>query len=192
MLSFNLFKIKVHVSYVFTVFITLLAVLDNTGLLFISFLAILFHEIGHIIAIKIIGIKDIELMLVLGSVRVEMKSYLSDKLSVIVSLCGPFMSFILSVFIFFNNYYLAYFGAANLIVFIFNMLPINGLDGGDALKYVLMRLFNKNSDSIFRMISLIFTVSFTAICGTFFAVKLYNPTLLIVGIYLIIMSIKKV
>ena len=192
MISFNLFKIKVQVSFAFTVFITLLAVLDNTGLLFISFLAILFHEIGHILAIQGLGVKDIKLMLVLGSVRIETKGYLSDKSSAVVSLFGPLVNLILSAFIFFKNYYLAYFGAANLIVFIFNMLPINGLDGGDILKHVLKCIFHRKSDSIFKTISLIFTISFTAICGTFFAIKYFNPTLLIVGIYLIIMSIKKV
>lgn len=192
MISYNLRGIKIYVSFAFMVFITLLSIFDKTGLLIISFFAILFHELGHLFIIKSLGIKNLELMFILGSVKVVVKDILPQNKMALIALGGPLMNIILTVFLLFNNYYLVYFGACNIIVFLFNMLPIKQLDGGDILKYLLNLLFKNYSEKAFNLLSLIFTLLFTAFCGTFFIIKYYNPTLLIVGIYLIIMSIKKV
>ena len=192
MISYNLRGNKICVSFPFMVFITLLSQFDTTGLLIISFLAILFHELGHLLIIKFLGIKNFKLIFILGSVKVVIKEILPQNKMALIALGGPLINLILTIFILFENYYLAYFGACNIIVFLFNMLPIKQLDGGDILKYLLKLLFKNYSEKAFNLLSLIFILLFTAFCGTFFIIKYYNPTLLIVGIYLIIMSIKKV
>ena len=192
MISFRIFGTKIYISFSFTVCVTFLAIIDKTGLLFVSFAAVLFHEIGHLVIMKLKGIKEIEVSLILASVKVSINEYLSVRDTALIAFGGPFLNLVLSASILFNNYYLQYFGAANIILFFLNMLPISNLDGGDILKYFLTILFKRKADKVFIFVSCTTLMLLTTLGGLFFFTEYNNPTVLIVGIYLIIMSYKKV
>ena len=192
MLSFLIGKTKVNISFSFTVCITLLAVLDKTGLLFVSLFAVFFHEIGHYIALQLLGIKDIEISFVLTSVKLLLREQLSNKKSAIIAIAGPTVNLLLSSLLLHKNYYIKYFGVANFILFLFNMLPVANLDGGDIAKYLLCILFKNKAEKMFCIVSiLVLTLVLTPV-GVFFMLKYNNPTVILVSIYLIIMSYIKV
>lgn len=192
MLSFSIGKTKLKVSFSFTVCIALLAILDKTGLLFVSFVAVFMHEIGHYIALKLCGINRLEISFILASVKISTEEQMSNKTSVIISVAGPIANLILSIFVLINNYYVKYFGVANFILFIFNSLPVANLDGGDLLKYLLCCIFKSKGELVFRFVSVIVLILFLAPLGVFFMLKFKNPTIFLVNIYLIIMSYRKV
>ena len=192
MLSFTTFGTKIYISFSFTVCITLLAILDKSGLLFVSFIAVFFHELGHYIALKLCGIKAVDISFILASVKLNIHQQITDKTTVIIAFCGPAFNLLLSGFILTDNYYIKYFGVANFILFMFNMLPVSNLDGGDILKYIVCTIFKKNGNKIFCVISKITICLFIAPIGVFFMLKFKNPTILLVGIYIFIMSYRKV
>lgn len=192
MLSFSVGKTKIYISFSFTVCITLLALLDKSGLLFISFIAVFLHEIGHYIALKTLGIKSIEVSFVLAAIKLNIQEYIDNKRLAIIAGAGPLFNLLLSGVIFIDNYYLKYFGAANFLLFIFNMLPVYNLDGGDVLRFFLCSIFKENGEKIFKYVSIIVITTFFVPIGVLFMLKFSNPTILLVGIYLIIMSFKKV
>lgn len=192
LLSFFIGKTKVSISFSFTVCITLLAILDKTGLLFISLLAVFFHELGHYIALQLLGVKDIEISFVLASVKLSLHEQLCNKKSAIIAIAGPTVNLFLSLLLLYENYYIKYFGVANFILFLFNMLPIANLDGGDIVKYLLCILFKNKAEKLFCIVSFLVLSLFLTPLGVFFMLKYNNPTVILVSIYLIIMSYKKV
>lgn len=192
MLSFFVGNNKVSMSFSFSVCITLLALLDRTGLLFISFIAVFLHEMGHFLALKLLRVKKIEISFILASIKISVNEQMNPKKSAIISIFGPLINLIFSSFVFVDCYYLKHFGAANIILFTFNMLPISNLDGGDILKYILCLKFKANGGTIFTVVSFIILSAFVAPLGVFFIYKYNNPTILLVCIYLTIISYKKV
>ncbi len=192
MISFSVGKTKIYISFSFTICITLLALLDKSGLLFVSFIAVFMHEIGHYIALKTLGIKSIEISFVLAAVKLNIQEHIDNKRLAIIAGAGPLFNLLLSGLIFTESHYIKCFGAANLLLFIFNILPVSNLDGGDILRYFLCSMFKENGEKIFKYVSIIVITLFFAPIGVFFMLNFSNPTILLVGIYLIIMSYKKV
>jgi len=108
------------------------------------FFAVLFHEIGHAWAADRLGYRTraIAIDLFFGSAEVDMDHCPpSDSIRIVAA--GPLVNLILFfasmalVGIFPGNF-LATLAAVNLILFLFNILPIFPLDGGRMAKDILM------------------------------------------------------
>lgn len=192
MLCFKLFKIPLKVSYFFLSILAFLILLDRSGVLTVSLIAVVFHEIGHLFMMKFLKIQVESIDLNVATIKVNTVGILSVKDSLYIAFAGPLMNLILSLFLFFKIESLEYFGISNLILFVFNMFPAKGLDGGDALYYLLNILKVKSADKVYSRVSL-FSISALIISGgiLFFFSK-SNITLLLVGIYLLILSFRKI
>lgn len=192
MLCFTLFNIPLKVSYFFLSILAFLILLDRSGVLTVSLIAVVFHEIGHLFMMKFLNIQVESVDFNVATIRVNTDGILSIKDNLCISLAGPLMNLILSLFLFFKIESLEYFGISNLILFVFNMFPAKGLDGGDALYYLLNILKVKSADKVYSRVSL-FSISALIISGgiLFFFSK-SNITLLLVGIYLLILSFRKI
>ena len=192
MLCFTLFNIPLKVSYFFLSILAFLILLDRSGVLTVSLIAVVFHEIGHLFMMKYLKIQVKSVDFNVATIRVNTDEILSIKDNLCISLAGPLMNLILSFFLFFKIESLEYFGISNLILFVFNMFPAKGLDGGDALYYLLNILKVKSADKVYSRVSL-FSISALIISGgiLFFFSK-SNITLLLVGIYLLILSFRKI
>jgi Zn-dependent protease len=79
--------------------------------------------------------------------------------------------------------------AVQFLVGAMNLLPIDGLDGGDVLKNILLSTNIKNVGFVCSLVSII-TACAVFVLGLAVAVKnVSNPSLLLLGIYLIIVNI---
>lgn len=79
----------------------------------------------------------------------------------------------------------------NMLIFIFNMLPIYPLDGGRIIKYILsLYLGKKNGAKITNIVSNIFVVIITILI-IYFSIQLKNVTYTFALIYIIILTIKE-
>lgn len=192
MIRFNLFGTTVSVSYLFIFTLSILILFDRTGMVAVSLLAVMVHETGHFFAIKMLKINCISLDFCLSTVGVTTGGILNFKNTAIISLCGPLVNMLFSCCIILQNNLLRYFGAANVIMFIFNMLPIKGLDGGDILHCILICTKLKSPTKIFSVISIFFTGIIIILGGVLFIATKQNPTLFFVGIYLLILSFRKI
>lgn len=114
----------------------------------------LFHELGHIISGLILGFKlekiNIMPMGLSISFKVPLENYnkkiqnsrLLSLKKIIIALSGPVINIIIAIIFIFNNFNLEEYQRlsiiyANILLCIFNLLPIYPLDGGRILKQIL-------------------------------------------------------
>ncbi len=192
MVLIRLFGINIYISYFFLSLVSILIIVDKTGMLSLSLLSVVFHEIGHLAFMKIlkVGVSKVELSV--ASVRVVTDGYNNHKNNFIVSIAGPIVNLCLSVFLLSSDEMLMYFGAANLIMCLFNMIPARGLDGGDAIYYLLRSIKIRSADKICSYVSFVSQLLLIAAGGVLFYYTKTNITLMLVGIYLFILSFYKI
>ncbi len=127
---------------------------DQINFIIYLLVVLLFHELGHFIAMKVYGYKNVRMMFVplMGAFVQGTKENYSQKESFIVTASGPFPGVIVGAL-------LVYFGAELhfswmlsvgllfLLLNIINLLPIDPLDGGQMFK-----LFFRKTNELFLMI----------------------------------------
>jgi Zn-dependent protease len=97
-----------------------------------------------------------------------------------------------SFVVFFLGQFVGYFALINLVLGIFNLLPVKGLDGGTAFLSLLCKFADINKAEFWVKIlsfTIAITVLITALILTIRGKS--NITLFIIGAYLIIMSVMK-
>ena len=192
MMRFKIFNTVVTVSYAFLLIVCVLLLLDRTGYAGLSVLTVFLHEMGHYAAMRMVKAPILQVDFCVCTVRVTTAPVLSVRQTAVIAFFGPFVNLLLSLFVFVDHPLALYFGAANLGFGLMNLIPAKGLDGGDLIFCILSKLFPKKAAVIFSVTS-IFSVSLIIFLGgVFLAFSKYNPTLLLVGIYLLILHFRKV
>lgn len=131
-------KLKILLYFLFIILLCLF--FDNYEFL-IFFISISLHEFSHCIVGVCLGYttRSIKIYPFGLSVKFEQK-YIKPIDDLIISLSGPLINLIIYIIFFLVSKNIPYFKfvwRANLILFFFNMLPVNFLDGGRILKLVL-------------------------------------------------------
>ena len=197
-MKFKISEIDCEITFLFVAVLAFVSVADATTNILLTLLASLIHECGHLVAMIIMGNKPQKVVFELGGINIvkQSKTFLSLNKEIIIALSGPLVNFIAlvlscSIFAFFNNEKILTFTSVNLILMVFNLLPIKSLDGGRALFYYLSK---KHSISTCRkvLISLsIFFISLTFIWGIYILIYTrYNFSLIIIAIFLTISLVK--
>ena len=134
----------------------------GTQTLIIFIAALILHEGGHLLAMKLCGYRDASLLFLpfLGAVATARKDDATITQRFFVSLAGPLPGLILGVFlaiIFKDASYSTWVKQASWILIclnLFNLLPIYPLDGGQIIDILLFSRF-PYSDVVFKAISAI-------------------------------------
>ncbi len=193
---FKLFNIEFQISVPFAVMFAFLLVTDKTGLMSASLLAVVLHEIGHLIWMKKCRTAPKLVKMSLGGVLMVGSAFCTAKESISIALAGPIVNFLFTaVFYFFGVYFdnvlLAAFGVVQFLVGAINLLPVKGLDGGTVLTVLLEKYCKRNVALIVKLVSFCVSVG-VLVLGIAVAVKnTSNPSLLLLGIYLIILNISR-
>lgn len=193
---FKLFNIEFQISVPFAVMFAFLLVTDKTGLMSASLLAVVLHEMGHLIWMKKCRTAPKSVKMSLGGVLVVGSAFCTAKESISIALAGPIVNFLFTVVfyslgVYFDNVLLAAFGVVQFLVGAINLLPVKGLDGGTVLTVLLEKYCNRNVALIVKLVSFCVSVG-VLVLGIAVAVKnTSNPSLLLLGIYLIILNISR-
>ncbi len=191
---FRIFGIHFEFSVPFAVMLAFLLVTDSTGLMSASLLAVTMHEIGHLVAMRLTKCLPTSIKCGLGGILISGNSYCTKKQSLLISASGPLMNLILTAVMLglgwiLNNATLCVFSAVQFLVGSVNLLPIRGLDGGDILKNILFSTNIRNVGFWCSLVSIV-AACIVFVLGLAVAVKnVSNPSLLLLGIYLIIENI---
>lgn len=183
-MSFKLLGIKINISYAFALSLALFIASDKSGNLLPLILAIIIHEFSHLLVMCFLRVKPKEIYLTMGTINIKNNHILTIGEEICVLLVGPLSNLILYlIFSCFNTN----FANINLILFIFNMLCIEGLDGGSIIKVILNNFF---SSSLVKRIMLIIKI-FNVIAFIFFFLfclknNFVNYTFLFFIIYILI------
>lgn len=158
------------------------------------FICVLIHEYSHAIISERLGYKLSSIILMPYGAGLNLKEQIySEKDEIKIAIAGPICNLILLIttlaiwWIFPETYsYLYTFAIANLILFLFNLLPAYPLDGGRVLCGIISHKFNRK---IAIKIIRIFNCFFVVILLCLFVMSLFvspNITFLFAAFFLVV------
>lgn len=159
----------------------------------------LIHECGHIFAGLILKLKPKKLDIMPFGLAVTFESYGYKKLveakKILIALAGPLTNILIctiALFININQNVKQTIIYSNILVALFNLIPIYPLDGGRILKGLIKLKYKNNiiADTIVNRISNILAILFTAI-SSILILYFKNIAILLVIIYLWIIVIRE-
>ncbi len=197
-MKFKLFGTEIYISFLFAAVITLMILFDRTGMAVPCLCAVIIHETAHLFAMWVLECAPKRIKLIPASVQITTSLTRLYKNDIIIALCGPLANLILFLTLYFNhlafgNETTLYYALINLLIGLFNALPVAGLDGGTILFSLLAKKYSQNKAAIvLKIITAIIALSaiITAIVLTINGKV--NITLYIIGIYLFVMCIIKI
>lgn len=132
-MTFTIHGCRVEAGVPFFAAATLLLVLDKTGTACAGIVSAAVHEAAHILAAGLLGERIAELHLNLFGAEIIRQSHRGYRQDILISLAGPIAN--LALFLCFAAFrgMQSKWAEANLILCAFNLLPIEPLDGGQAL-----------------------------------------------------------
>ncbi len=194
----KLFGTEVYISFLFAAVIALMLATDKTGLALPTLFAVTVHEIGHLFCMWLLEATPKSIRLIPASVQITRSVTHRYKNDILVALSGPAVNIVMFFtlyinYVAFKSQTVLYYALINLIVGVFNLLPVTGLDGGTALFSVIAQKKDVNK----AMLTLkIITLSIGA-AFLFLAVSLtirgdINLSVYIISIYLILSVLIKI
>lgn len=194
MLNFTFRNCRISVSFLFLAVAALLLWCDKSGIVVLTFIAAALHETGHFIMMQIFGVKLARIRVTPLGIDIEKsscteRSYQRDAL---VSFSGPFANLIFAgIFAFFGEYF-QLFAIINLALALFNLMPIEPLDGGQALYSLLCIHFSAERSA--KAVSIVSFVVLLPLAVYGFLILFQTPwnfSLLAVCIYLMVLLVFK-
>ena len=197
-MRFKLLGTEIYISFLFAAVVTVMLATDRTGLILPALFAVIIHEIGHLFAMWVLECAPKQIRLIPTCVQITNSFSKKYKNDIIIAISGPLVNFVLFVTLYFNylafkNELTLYYALLNLIIGVFNSLPVKGLDGGTILFSILAAKIEYNKASlIVKAITLIIAVLIVS-CAVYLTIKSkVNISLYIIGIYLFISAIIKI
>ncbi len=156
------------------------------------------HELGHMLAGILLKLKPKSLNFMPFGISITFESYEYKKLieikKILISMAGPLTNFIICAITLFLNIdiitkeLIIY---SNIIIALFNLIPLYPLDGGRILKWIIRLKHDKiEADKIINKISNILIVILTAL-SSIIILYLKNIAILFIIIYLWVIVINE-
>lgn len=174
--------IKIH--YIFIVYILVLYFLNLFDYYLIFFLCILIHELTHACVGSIYGLKVKDLSISITGLSINFNHFnISRNKKVIILLSGPIINLIIGIitYLLFKEQYM-FFVISNIILFIFNVLPIYPLDGGRIIYELL--IYRKDKERLIQLIEKCFIIVFIIFC-IYCYINFYAIQILFLGLYML-------
>lgn len=196
-MTFNVYQVRIKVSFFFFVTACVALVLDATDTAALAICAAVIHESGHLVCMLLYGERPSEIFLAPFGMSITRFSCGSCGREAVIALAGPaanlFAAAVLgAVMLVCKNASLLKAVAVNIALAAFNLLPIEPLDCGRAVRYLLISKFNTlRAERAAFVIGVVFLVPLSAM-GFFVLIRSrYNVTLLIASVYLSWMLLKR-
>ena len=193
-MRFRLGGVSIRISFFFCLLLSLLILFDN-GTIFAAFWMVCAHESAHLFAMKLCGVPLKEVSLEPFGILInneELSLGFARRLCIIIA--GSFANFLLAGGCFLigflaNNPLLLKLFFINLGIAVINLLPITGLDGGQAFLEIISRLKkDKDAVAIGKTVSATLCVILLVI-GIIICVKVrLNPSLCLLSFFLLVQT----
>ena len=145
-MTFEIKKLKIELSFYFLLIISFILAADQSKIAKYFVLSILIHELGHLIFILYYKIKIEKISFKVYGINIEIENerYLQNYKEVILLLGGSLANFLSAAVIYLFLSDLNIFIMTNLILGIFNLFPVDSLDGGKIINIMLFSLLPMN------------------------------------------------
>lgn len=157
-------KIKIIINIEILLFIIIFIITKQINIYAIFIFFTLIHEIGHAITGRILGLKVKDFIIMPYGFKITFKNNREkEKLKkLIIALAGPIVNLIIMTLAIILKLHTSII-YSNLIIAIFNLIPIYPLDGGRVLKLILTMIMDaKKANEIVNKISNITIITLTA------------------------------
>lgn len=196
-MKFKFLGTEIYVSFLFCAVLCLMLAIDRTGLIIPTFFAIFIHESGHMLAMWAAECQLRAIRLIPTSVQIVRGFSPKRGGEIAITLCGPAANLLLFAvlglnYLVFKSEQSLLFATLNLVMALFNLMPVSGLDGGTLLTAVLARFTDiYRAERIVKIVTALF-----GLAAFLFGVYLWvsgsaNVSLFVVAIYLAVCSIIK-
>ncbi len=192
-MKIRLGNLNIFISIPLCCAMTAVIILDTSQTVVLGCLSAVLHELGHLMFMKKYDSfpKSIKISLFDVAIIDDNRKNLPLKQELLIILGGVMMNFIfgalfLVLFLYFNYDFLLITAGANILLLVYNLLPVDTLDGGQALYLLLSsRLSEELTEKIMLIVSLVILFP-CAVLGFLLLLKSrYNFTLLFTSLYLI-------
>ena len=189
MLEVSVFGIKFKFSFLFFAMITAMMLCDKSGILIHGFICCTAHESGHVAAFLLMGKKPESIAFEATGIKLTNPAgLLSARRDLIILVAGCAVNFIAAAV--FYKISRVYF-AANLVIGLFNFMPVYALDGGKILYTLLcMRFLPQTARGAVNAISAVTIVPLIFFGGALLYER-GNITLLLTSLYLLALLLFK-
>ena len=194
-MRFKLLGTEIYVSFLFAAVVTLMLVCDKTGLILPTLFAVCVHELGHLFAMWLLECAPRKIKLIPTSVQITAPITRRYRNDILIALFGPLVNFLFTLvfylnFLFFKNEISFYYAGINLILGLFNSLPVSGLDGGTVVYSLISQKQNPDKAAIaVRLITFSVSALLIIIAVLLTAKGFFNLSLYILGIYFLVMAV---
>ena len=195
-MEFRVKGIKIRFTFLFFWILTLFCLVDRSGILFWGVLAAIIHELGHIIAFLLVGDFPEELSFELTGIKmVRSGKAITPGKEIFQLFMGSGANFL----VFFILSYslqtvnkISLFAVSHLILGVFNLLPIQTLDGGMILKIINERIFGIRTAYVLgKVISFVILIPLLCVGCYLCVLQRFHFSLLFVCIWLLVACIKQ-
>ena len=190
---------RYKIDFTFALTVTLMLLLCSEETVIISVISSALHEIGHLTLMYILRQKVVSVTFGAFGVRIdrEITTALSYKKEAVIAIGGILVNFVIAIFgavyyLFFGSDFSLKLTAVNIIIAIFNMIPVDTLDMGRVLRYTLLCSIDENKcDRILGIVSIVFANLTVIGCLAVNILIGFNLSLIIVTVYLNIITLFK-
>lgn len=196
-MKIKLFGTEIYISFLFCAVLCFMLVIDRTGLMIPTLFAVFIHESGHLLAMWAADCQPKAIRLIPTSVQIVRGFSPKKHGEAAITVCGPVANIIIFVslytnYVIFNSQQSIKFAILNLVLAIFNLLPVAGLDGGTLLTMLIARFTDVyKAESIVRIITAVFSVVIFLLGIYLWVSKTVNISVFIVAVYLGVCSLAK-
>ena len=196
-MKFKFLGTEIYISFLFCAILCFMLAIDRTGLVIPTLFAVFIHESGHMLAMWAADCQPRAIRLIPTSVQIVRGFSPKRCGEIAITVCGPTANLVIFGVLIVNFYIFKIeqslvFATLNLVIAVFNLLPVSGLDGGTLLTLFMSKFTNiYKAESIVRIITVLF-----AFIAFLFGVYLWvsgtvNISLFIVAVYLAVCGMIK-
>ncbi|MDO4607571.1 MAG: site-2 protease family protein [Clostridia bacterium] len=196
-MKFKLFGTEIYVSFLFCAVLCFMLVVDRTGLIIPTLFAVFIHESGHLLAMWAADCQPRAIRLIPASVQIIRGFSPKAHGEVAITVCGPAANLVIFG-VLLANYYIfksrqsLIFAILNLVLALFNLLPVSGLDGGTLLTIAFARFTDiYKAEAIVRIITAVFAFAVFLLGVYLWVSGTVNLSVFIVAVYLGVCSFIK-
>ncbi len=196
-MKFKFLGTEIYISFLFCATLCFMLVIDRTGLIIPTLFAIFVHESGHLLAMWAAECQPRAIRLIPTSVQIIRGFSPKKHGEVAIAVCGPMANLVIFASLFAN--YLVFdsrqslkFAILNLVITIFNLLPVQGLDGGALLTIFIAKFTDiYKAESIVNIITLVLSLVIFLLGVYLWASGTVNISVFIVAVYLAVCGLVK-
>lgn len=182
-MKFKLCSVLFELQFLVVAVMSMVLILDSSNRFLCCFISALIHECGHLIAMCICHIKPSAIRLRLFDIVIESDTMRDQSADFFITLAGPAVNLLCACVFYYISKTLF---ISNLVIGLFNLLPVLTFDGGHAVEIILSQRFSvRTCNIVLKSLTFIVLLPMFTMGVMVLFESTYNYSLLLISLYLV-------